>query len=182
MSGLAAVGECALSGGFRATVLTRPVGVIDVAVFVVPSVRATDTLVVVVLRWEGVERPVVGCVFDGGHVFAEGAAVDVIGARTGHQVFGHVVEGDCVLVGSGVVVAPIGDFDESGGIDVEGKLFTLCAFRAVSSASSAADCFVLMVFSPWYLEDRCRVVLSTRRVSTYARGHRSSYAKLCTIA
>ena len=43
--GLAAVGECVLSGGFRATVLIRPVGVIDVYVFVVAGVRATDTLV-----------------------------------------------------------------------------------------------------------------------------------------
>ena len=77
-TGLAAVGESVLLGGFRATVCTRPVVVIDVAVLVVASIRATDTLVVVILRWEGVECPVVGCGFDGGHVFAEGVAVDVV--------------------------------------------------------------------------------------------------------
>jgi hypothetical protein len=44
-SGLAAVGECALPGGFRATVFTLAVGVIDVAVLVVARVQAIDALV-----------------------------------------------------------------------------------------------------------------------------------------
>jgi hypothetical protein len=50
VNGLAAVGECVLPGGFRITVFTFPVGVIDVAVLIVASVRATDTLVAVVGR------------------------------------------------------------------------------------------------------------------------------------
>ena len=70
---LAAVGESALSGGFRATVLTLPVSVVGVAVLVVADVRATETLVV--LRWENIERPVVRRTLDGGHVLAEGVAV-----------------------------------------------------------------------------------------------------------
>ncbi|WP_458208857.1 hypothetical protein [Haladaptatus sp. NG-SE-30] len=49
-------------------------------------------------------------------------------ARAGQQFLGHVVDGDGVLVGCGVLVALVGDFNESGGIDVEGKLFGLCAF------------------------------------------------------
>ncbi len=56
-AGLATVGESALSGGCRATVCTRPVGVIDVAVFVVASVRATDTLVFVVLGGNALSEP-----------------------------------------------------------------------------------------------------------------------------
>ena len=113
VSWLAAVSECVLSGGFRATVFTRPVGVIDVAVLVVAGVRATNTLVV---RWECVKRPVVGCMFDGGHVFAEGVAVDVMRARAGHQFLSHVVDGDNVLVICRVLVALGGDADESESI------------------------------------------------------------------
>ncbi len=104
MSGLAAVGESALPGGFRTTVLTRPVGVIDVAVRVVAGGRATEMSVV---RWECVERPVIGCVFDGGHMLAERVSVDVMRARAGHQVVGHV--------------------DLSGDINIVGELFGLCA-------------------------------------------------------
>ena len=107
MSGLAAVGECALPGGFRATVLTLPVLVVDVAVLVVAGVRATDTHV---LGGEGVERPVARRGFDGSHVFAEDIAVDVMRAGAGNQFVGHVVDGNCVLVGCGVVVALVGDF------------------------------------------------------------------------
>ncbi|SIR89799.1 hypothetical protein SAMN05421858_4453 [Haladaptatus litoreus] len=33
-----------------------------------------------------------------------------------------------MLVGCGVLVALVGDSEESGGIDVEGELFGLCAF------------------------------------------------------
>ena len=99
---LAAIGECALPDGFRTTVLTLPVLVVDVAVLVVSGVRATNTLVV---RWECVEGPVVGCVLDGGHVFADGVAVDVMRTRTGHQFLGHVVDGDGVLVVCGVLLA-----------------------------------------------------------------------------
>jgi hypothetical protein len=63
--------------------------------------------------------------------------MDVMRARTGNQFVRHVVDGDCVLVGSGVLVALVGDVDESGGIGVEGKLFGLCAFlcRLVSFKS-----------------------------------------------
>ncbi len=141
-TGLAAVGECALPGGFRITVFTRPVGVIDGAVFVVAGVRATETLVV---RGECVECSLFGCVFDGGHVFADSVAVDVVRARAGHQFVGYVVDGDCVLVGCGLVVALVGDVDESGGISK--KNCSACArFCAVSSASWGADCFVFMEF------------------------------------
>ena len=98
---------------------------IDVSVRVVAGVRATDTLVV---RREGVERPVVGCVFDGGHVFTEGVPVDVMRARAGHQFFSHIVDGDSVLVVCGILVALVGDFDESGGIDIEGEEFLLGTF------------------------------------------------------
>lgn len=37
----------------------------------------------------------------------------------------HVVGRGCVLVGSGVLVGLIGDFDESEGIDVEGEAFAV---------------------------------------------------------
>jgi hypothetical protein len=112
-TGLAAVGECALAGGFRATVLTRPVVVIDVAVLVVTSVWDIDT--VVVLGQEGVECSV-GRVFDGGHVLVDDGAVDVVRARTGYQVLGHVIDGDGVLVGCGILVALVGGMDKSGGM------------------------------------------------------------------
>ncbi len=65
--------------------------------------------IVLVLRRERIECPVVGCVFDGGHVLAEGVAVDVVRTRAGHQFVSHVVDGDCVLVGCGVLVALVGD-------------------------------------------------------------------------
>jgi hypothetical protein len=119
VSRLAAVGECALPGGFRATVLTLPVSVIDIAVRVVASVRATDTLILV-FRWERRQSVVVRRGFDGGHVLAEGASVNVVRAGAGHQFVSHVVDGDSVLVGCGILVALIGDLDESGDIDVEG--------------------------------------------------------------
>ncbi len=61
-------------------------------------------------------------------MLAVGVAMDVMRAGTGHQFLGHVVDGDHVLVVCGVLVALIGDVDESGGIDVEGELFPLCAF------------------------------------------------------
>ncbi len=93
---------------------------IDVAVLVVASVRATYTLVFVVLGGERLERPVVGCVFDSGHVFAEGIAVDVVRARTGHQFVGHVVNGDHVLVVCRVLV---GDLDESEGTVLPPNVF-----------------------------------------------------------
>jgi hypothetical protein len=79
--------------------------VVDVAVLVVASVRATNTLVV--LGREGVKRP--------------------------------IVDGDGVLVGCRVVVALVGEVDESGAISVEGKVFGLWRFCAVSSASRSAD-------------------------------------------
>ncbi|MFB9807729.1 hypothetical protein ACFFQF_22070 [Haladaptatus pallidirubidus] len=49
-------------------------------------------------------------------MFAKGVAVDVMQARTRHQVLGYVVDGDGVLVVCGILVALIGDFNESGGI------------------------------------------------------------------
>jgi hypothetical protein len=61
-------------------------------------------------------------------VFAVGASVNVMQAGAGHSFLGHVVDGDCVLVVCGVLVALVGDFNESGGIDIEGKLVGLCAF------------------------------------------------------
>jgi hypothetical protein len=54
--------------------------------------------IVVVLRREGVECSLFGCGFDDDHVFAKGVPVDVVGACAGHQVLGHVVDGDGVLV------------------------------------------------------------------------------------
>ena len=81
----------------------------------------------VVFGRESVERPVVGCVFDGGHVLAECVSVDVVRARAGHQFVSHVVDGDGVLVVCRVLVALVGDLDHSGSIDVEGKLVGLCA-------------------------------------------------------
>jgi hypothetical protein len=168
VSGLAAVGECVLPGGFRATVLTRPVSVIDGAVFVVAGVWATDTLVFV-LRWERIERPIVGCVFDGSHVFAEGVPVDVMRARAGHQFLGHVVDGDSVLVGCGLVVALVGNCNESGRIGVEGKLFPLGAFlcRLVSVTGCGLLCtHGLCRATFWKTSAGCD---KTRRVSTRPR-------------
>jgi hypothetical protein len=49
--------------------------------------------------------------------------VDVVRAGAGHQFVRHVVDGDHVLVVCRVLVALVGDVDESGGIDVEGELF-----------------------------------------------------------
>ncbi|KZN22531.1 hypothetical protein A4G99_18850 [Haladaptatus sp. R4] len=47
-------------------------------------------------------------------MFADGVPVDVMRARAGHQFLGHVVDGDGVLVGCGLVVAFVGDSEESG--------------------------------------------------------------------
>lgn len=47
------------------------------------------------------------------HVFAEGIAVGVVRARTGHQFVSHAIDGDGVLVGYGILVAFGGDFNES---------------------------------------------------------------------
>ncbi len=80
VSELAAVGECVLSGGFRTTVLTLPVVVIDVSVLVVAGIWATDTLV---LCGKRLKRAVDCCVFDGGHVFADGVTVNVEQACVG---------------------------------------------------------------------------------------------------
>ncbi len=101
MSGLAAVGECALTGGFRPTVLTCPVVVIDVAVRVVAGVWATDTLVV---RWKRLKRPVVRRGLDGSHVFAERTSVNVVRAGARHHVAGHVVQRHDVVMLSEIVV------------------------------------------------------------------------------
>ena len=49
---------------------------------------------VVVVRWERIERPVVDCSFDGGHVLAERITVDVMRACASHQFLGHIVEGE----------------------------------------------------------------------------------------
>ena len=95
---------------------------------------------VVALCVECVECAVVGCVFDSRHVFTEGVPVDVMRARAGHQFVSHV-DGESVLVGCRVLVALVGDFDESGGIDVEEKLFGLCAFL----------CRLVILWDSWWL-------------------------------
>ncbi|MCO8245387.1 MULTISPECIES: hypothetical protein [unclassified Haladaptatus] len=86
------------------------------------SAGTTKSLTITVVRFgivfdvlgrECLECPVVGCGFDCGHVFAEGVAVDVMWAGTRHQVLGHVVDRDSILVGCGGLVAN-SDFDESG--------------------------------------------------------------------
>jgi hypothetical protein len=61
-------------------------------------------------------------------VFAESSPVDMMRAGAGHQFTSHVADGDCVLVVFGILVALVGDFNESGDIDVVDKLFGLCAF------------------------------------------------------
>ena len=90
-------------------------------------------------------RPVVSCVLDGRYVVTECVAVDVVRARAGHRV-ARYAERDDVLMLSAVLVAFVGDADESGGIDVEGKLFGPCAFlcRLVSFKSGVG--FVPMEF------------------------------------
>ena len=99
--------------------------------------------IVFVLGGECVERPVVGCVFDGGHVLAECVAVDVVRASVCHRVTGHVVDGDGVLVGFGLVVALVDDFTEYEGIDIEGELLGLCAFlcRLVRTNRDDTGCY-----------------------------------------
>ncbi len=82
------------------------------------------------LREESLERPIVSCGFDGSHVLTEGAPMDVVRARASHRIARHVIQRNNVLVLSGVLVALVGDVDESGGIDVEGKLFPVCASLA----------------------------------------------------
>ncbi|MFB9807891.1 hypothetical protein ACFFQF_23020 [Haladaptatus pallidirubidus] len=46
----------------------------------------------VVLWREGVERPVVSCVFDGSQMFAAGVPVNMERARAGHQFAGYIVD------------------------------------------------------------------------------------------
>jgi hypothetical protein len=70
----------------------------------------------------------------------------VVRTRTSHQVLGHVVDGNAVLVGCGVLVALVGDVDESGGIDVEGELFGLCACLCRLVSFKFTRRFVDMVF------------------------------------
>jgi hypothetical protein len=102
-----------------------------------PAREATETVTIAVLwlgvvfavlRWECLERPIVSRGFDGGHVFAEGVPVDVVRAGTSHQFVGHVVDGDHVLVFSGILVTLVGHFDHSGGFNTEAELFPLRAF------------------------------------------------------
>ncbi len=61
-------------------------------------------------------------------------------------VFGHVVDGDCVLVVCRVLVALSGDFDHSGASTSTENCSACVRCCAVSSASRAADGFVLRVF------------------------------------
>ncbi len=56
-------------------------------------------------------------------MLAVGVAVDVMRAGAGHQFFSDVVDGDGVLVVCGVLVALIGDFDESGGTVLPPNVF-----------------------------------------------------------
>ena len=83
MSGLAAVSKCALPSGVRATVLTRPVVVIDIAVCVLASVQATDTHVGVILRWGHLKYAFIGRVLDGSQVthFVQDVYVNSTSAR-----------------------------------------------------------------------------------------------------
>jgi hypothetical protein len=80
---------------------------------------------VVVLGRECIDCSIVGCGFDSSHVCAERVAVEVVRTRAGHQFLSRVVDGDSVLVVFGVLVALVGDVDESGSIDVEGESFDL---------------------------------------------------------
>ncbi|RBI60512.1 hypothetical protein DMJ13_18395 [halophilic archaeon] len=61
-------------------------------------------------------------------MLAVGVAVNVMGAGARHQITGHVVERDDVLVVIGVLVALVRDVDLTGGDDVEAELFGLRAF------------------------------------------------------
>jgi threonine/homoserine/homoserine lactone efflux protein len=76
--------------------------------------------------------------------------MNVVRAGTRHRIAGHVVDGDHVLVVFGVLVTLVGDLDESGGIDVDGKLFGLCAFLCRlgrSTIAVVAATNVLMIIS-----------------------------------
>jgi hypothetical protein len=131
------------------------------------TVAAFGFGIVFTLRGEHIERPVVGRVFDSGHVFAEGVPMDVVQTGAGRQFVGPVVDGDGVLVFSGVLVALVGDVDESGGIDIEGKLFGLCTFlcRLVSFTGCGLGLYSWS-FESAILEDRCRVLSHPARFYT----------------
>jgi hypothetical protein len=51
-----------------------------------------------VVRGEYIERPVIGCIFESGYMLAGDVAVNIVRAGAGHQVFGHVVDGDCMVL------------------------------------------------------------------------------------
>ena len=59
------------------------------------------------------------------HVLSVDGAVDVMRTSECHQIVGHVVDGDDVLVFCGNLVGSMGDVDDSGGIDVIGGVFSM---------------------------------------------------------
>jgi hypothetical protein len=67
-----------------------------------------------VLRWERRQRAVVRRAFDGSHVLAERAPVNMVRTGARHRVIGYVVQREDIVVLCGVLVALVGDVDESG--------------------------------------------------------------------
>ncbi len=134
VGGLATVGKCALPDGFRATSVTLPKRVIDVAVLVVAGVWGTDTLVV---RWERLKGAVSRCDFDARHVLTERAPVNVVRARTSHHVAGHVVQRHDVLVVSRFSWLSMVTSMSPGAWMSKENCSAYARFCAVSSASRA---------------------------------------------
>ena len=66
--------------------------------------------------------------------------------RAGYQFLGYVVDGDCVLVLCGILVALVSDVDESEYLTSKANCLACARCCAVSAASRVADCFVLMDF------------------------------------
>ncbi|ODR79863.1 hypothetical protein BG842_04965 [Haladaptatus sp. W1] len=60
---------------------------------------------------------------------ADSVSVDVVQASARYRVFGHVVDGDGVLLGCGVLVTFISDADKSRGIDIGEEVFGLCRLK-----------------------------------------------------
>ncbi len=86
--------------------------------------------------------------------------------RTGHQFAGHVVDGDGVLVLSGVVVALVGDVDHSGGLNIVGELFPLRALLCRLVSFKFTRRFRTHGLLGFITEDRCRVLEHPARFHT----------------